>query len=146
MRRLHAVTLRAANGAEILMHIGLDTVALGGRGFTAHVAKGQRVQAGDRLISFDLDQLAQSARSLITPIVITNGEEFSIVARLENARVAHGQELMTLRPLVAVTAIGRAPPAAKSAASWSCRWRMAFTRAPPPGLPVWRKALPPRLP
>ena len=64
---LHAVTLRAANGAEILMHIGLDTVALGGTGFTAHVAKGQRVKAGDRLISFDLDQLAQAARSLITP-------------------------------------------------------------------------------
>src|ERR1700761_5870195 len=46
---LHAVTLRAPGGAEILMHIGLDTVALGGQGFTAHVAKGQHVKAGDRL-------------------------------------------------------------------------------------------------
>ena len=96
---LHAVTLRAENGAEILMHVGLDTVALGGRGFTAHVAKGQRVQAGDRLISFDLDQLARSARSLITPIVITNGEKFIIERRLENTGVATGQELMTLRRL-----------------------------------------------
>ena len=98
---LHAVTLRAAGGAEILMHIGLDTVALGGKGFTAHVAKGQKVKAGDRLISFDLDQLAQAARSLITPMIIANGEEFSIVTRLENARVAQGQEVMRLRPLSA---------------------------------------------
>ena len=96
---LHAVTLRAANGAEILMHIGLDTVALGGRGFTAHVTSGQRVRAGDKLISFDLDQLARSARSLITPIVITNGEDFVIARRQENKAVARGQDLMTLRRL-----------------------------------------------
>ena len=96
---LHAVTLRAANGAEILMHIGLDTVALGGRGFTPHVTSGQRVRAGDKLISFDLDQLARSARSLITPIVITNGEDFVIAQRQENKAVARGQHLMTLRRL-----------------------------------------------
>jgi phosphoenolpyruvate-protein phosphotransferase len=96
---LHAVTLRAANGAEILMHIGLDTVALGGQGFIAHVAKGQRVRAGDKLISFDLDQLAQSARSLITPIVITNGEGFVIARRSENVKLTRGQELMTVRRL-----------------------------------------------
>jgi phosphocarrier protein FPr/phosphocarrier protein len=95
----HAVTLRAANGAEILMHIGLDTVALGGQGFTPHVTKGQKVRAGERLISFDLDQLARSARSLITPIIITNGEDFAIAQRLENAGVARGQNLMTLRRL-----------------------------------------------
>jgi phosphoenolpyruvate-protein phosphotransferase len=96
---LHAVTLRAANGAEILMHLGLDTVALGGRGFTAHVAAGQKVKAGDALISFDLDQLAQSARSLITPIILTNGEHFTIVRRLENAKLARGQDMMTVRRL-----------------------------------------------
>jgi len=95
----HAVTLRAANGAEILMHIGLDTVALGGQGFTPHVTRGQKVRAGDTLISFDLDQLARSARSLITPIIITNGEDFAIAQRLENAGVARGQNLLTLRRL-----------------------------------------------
>lgn len=94
---LHAVTVRAVNGAEILMHIGLDTVALGGQGFTAHVVQGQKVQAGDKLISFDLDRLAQSARSLITPIVITNPEGFVIEQRTQNARIAHGRPLMTVR-------------------------------------------------
>jgi len=96
---LHAVTLRAANGAEILMHIGLDTVALGGQGFTAHVTQGQKVREGDALLSFDLDRLAHAARSLITPILLTNGEGFVIERRLENAKVARGQVLMTVRRL-----------------------------------------------
>ena len=77
----HAVTLRAANGAEILMHIGLETVSLAGEGFEAHVSDGQRVAAGDRLISFDIDLLARRAKSLITPIVITNGDDFAIASR-----------------------------------------------------------------
>ncbi|HXR94474.1 MAG TPA: phosphoenolpyruvate--protein phosphotransferase [Rhizomicrobium sp.] len=95
----HAITLRAANGAEILMHIGLDTVGLGGEGFSAHVRQGQKVAAGDRLISFDLEKLGRAAKSLITPIVIANGDDFAIEWRLENKRVARGQELMRVRPL-----------------------------------------------
>ena len=101
---LHAVTLRAANGAEILMHIGLDTVALGGQGFTSHVTKGQMVRAGEKLISFDLDGLARAARSLITPVVITNGENFVIEQRLVNSGVACGQKLMTLHRLTPLSA------------------------------------------
>jgi phosphocarrier protein FPr/phosphocarrier protein len=96
---LHAITLRARNGAEILIHIGLDTVALGGRGFTAHVTKGRPVRAGDVLITFDLDSLAEGARSLITPIVIANGERFAVSRRTENKSVARGEALMTIRPL-----------------------------------------------
>ncbi|MBN9553589.1 MAG: HPr family phosphocarrier protein, partial [Alphaproteobacteria bacterium] len=96
---LHAITLRARNGAEILIHIGLDTVALGGRGFTAHVTKGRSVRAGDMLITFDLDSLAEGARSLITPIVIANGERFAVSRRTENKSVARGEALMTIRPV-----------------------------------------------
>jgi len=68
----HAVTLRAAGGLELLLHIGLETVALNGEGFQAHVVDGQKVEAGDRLISFDLELLAGRAKSLISPVVITN--------------------------------------------------------------------------
>jgi phosphocarrier protein FPr/phosphocarrier protein len=92
----HAVTLRAANGAEILMHVGLETVGLGGEGFTVHVAAGDAVRAGDRLISFDLDLLAQRAKSLITPIVITNSEAFTIVRRAQDRGAAVGDFLMEL--------------------------------------------------
>ena len=58
---------RRASGVEVLMHIGLETVALKGEGFTARVAEGQAVKAGDPLIEFDLDRIAGGAKSLITP-------------------------------------------------------------------------------
>ena len=99
----HAVSLRADNGAEILMHIGLETVALNGEGFTVHVSEGQRVVAGDRLIGFDLDRLARRARSLVTPIVVTNGEAFEIVGRRTGREVAVGEPIATLRAIGAST-------------------------------------------
>ncbi|MBV9529043.1 phosphoenolpyruvate--protein phosphotransferase, partial [Sphingomonas sp.] len=72
----HSVTLRTESGAEFLIHVGLETVALNGRGFEAHVSDGDRVAAGDRLISFDMDAVGLNAKSLATPIVLTNGGEF----------------------------------------------------------------------
>ncbi|HJY40902.1 MAG TPA: phosphoenolpyruvate--protein phosphotransferase, partial [Steroidobacteraceae bacterium] len=94
----HAIALRATNGAEILLHVGIDTVALGGDGFEVLVAAGARVRQGDALVNFDLDTLAQRAKSLITPIVITNGERFAIA----NARVGQsldvGDPLLELQP------------------------------------------------
>jgi phosphocarrier protein FPr/phosphocarrier protein len=94
----HAVVLRADCGAEVLMHVGLETVALGGEGFVAHVKEGGRVRRGDPLLSFDLDALAQRARSLITPIVLTNGERFAILDRAQDRRVAAGEPVMALAP------------------------------------------------
>lgn len=98
-RACHAVTLRAANGAELLMHIGLDTVSLGGAGFEVHVRDGQPVEAGEPLISFDIDLLARKARSLLTPVVVTNAEAFAIVRREQDREAAVGDVLMELRPL-----------------------------------------------
>ncbi|MDP5279653.1 phosphoenolpyruvate--protein phosphotransferase [Sphingomonas sp. DG1-23] len=68
----HAVTLRLDNGAELLLHIGLETVALGGTGFSAKVIAGQRVAAGDVLIEFDMDTVVEAAKALITPVVLAN--------------------------------------------------------------------------
>jgi phosphoenolpyruvate-protein phosphotransferase len=70
----HAVTLVSSDGVEILMHIGLDTVQLKGRGFTARVKAGDTVRTGDALIDFDPDFVATHARSLMTQIVITSSE------------------------------------------------------------------------
>jgi phosphocarrier protein FPr/phosphocarrier protein len=95
----HAVTLRAANGAEILIHVGLETVALHGQGFVCHVREGQTVRTGESLISFDLDFLATKAKSLISPVVITNGEAFAIVRRSSDRETGLGEFLMELRPL-----------------------------------------------
>ena len=95
----HAVTLRATCGAEILIHVGLETVALGGQGFIAQVGEGRSVRTGDPLLTFDLDFLAQNAKSLITPIVVTNGDEFEIVRREDGREVEIGEFLMELKPL-----------------------------------------------
>lgn len=69
---LHAVTLRALGDLEVLLHIGLDTVKMRGEGFTAHVKVGDQVRVGDDLISFDLDKVATSAKSVLTQMVIAN--------------------------------------------------------------------------
>lgn len=100
----HAVTVRGDHGVEVLMHIGLETVGLKGEGFTAHVAEGQRVKAGDLLIAFDLDRTAHGARSLMTPVIITNGDAFQIVSRVAGREIAAGQPLLTLRALSASAA------------------------------------------
>jgi multiphosphoryl transfer protein len=67
----HAVSIRTARGIDVLIHIGIDTVQLGGRGFDARVRPGAAVRAGDELIRFDLDVVARGAKSLMTPIVVT---------------------------------------------------------------------------
>ncbi|TDQ37453.1 PTS sugar transporter subunit IIA [Aureibacillus halotolerans] len=68
----HAIGIQSVSGIEYLIHIGLETVALEGEGFEAHVKQGDKVSAGDLLITVDLDIVAQKANSTITPIVITN--------------------------------------------------------------------------
>jgi len=77
----HALTLRAADGVEVMLHIGLDTVALKGVGFTPRVKVGDKVEAGAPLIDFDLDQIATHAKSLLTEIIILNGDAARVVER-----------------------------------------------------------------
>src|SRR5262249_50697156 len=79
----HPVTLRADGGVEILLHVGIDTVGLAGEGFDLHVREGQRVRAGDKLITFDLDLLARRAKSVLTPVIITEGKGLSISRRTQ---------------------------------------------------------------
>ena len=93
----HAVTLKAPCGAEILIHVGLETVALNGQGFFSHVREGRSVKTGDPLLTFDLDLLACKAKSLISPIVITNGDDFHILRRNADREAGVGEFLMELR-------------------------------------------------
>ncbi len=73
----HAIGIRAKNGAEILIHIGLETVSLSGEGFETFVKEGDKVKVGDKLVSFDLDIIKSKAKSTITPIIITNTDQAS---------------------------------------------------------------------
>ena len=102
---LHAVTVRNEAGAEILIHIGLETVALGGKGFRALVAEGDSVARGDPLIEFDMDAVAMGAVSLITPVIVTNSEAFRIERRTTGKLVGVGEALMTLSPIGAETRV-----------------------------------------
>lgn len=95
----HAITLRGDGGVEILMHLGIDTVALGGAGFTPQVAVGEKVTRGQPLIRFDLDAIALAAPSLITPVIITNGDRFRITRRQTGQVVGVGEGLIYLEPL-----------------------------------------------
>jgi len=95
----HALALRATSGAEILIHVGVDTVALDGEGFIVHVRKGDRVRAGDLLLTFDLVLLAHKAPSLITPIVITNGDRFRITRANTKRMVTVGDTLFEVEPV-----------------------------------------------
>ena len=95
----HAVVLRAANGAEILLHVGCNTVELGGEGFAVHVVTGQAVRTGDPLLTFDLDAIALRAPSLLTPIVVVDGERFGITRRTEKRSLRAGDFLMEVRAL-----------------------------------------------
>ena len=97
----HAVSLRSAEGAEVLIHIGLDTVMLKGEGFTPLVAAGDTVARGDPLIRFDLDAVALAATSLITPVIVTNAEAFAISRRTTDAAIGACEALMTLVPVQA---------------------------------------------
>ncbi len=95
----HAVTIRAANDAELLLHVGIDTVNLKAAGFTMLVHAGQTVRAGEPLIRFDLDRLARSAPSLVTPVIVTQPERFQVLERHETGRIRAGDRLMTVRDM-----------------------------------------------
>lgn len=101
----HAVTVQLDAGPVLLLHVGLDTVGLGGAGFTKQVTDGQRVAAGDLLIGFDLDLLARSAKSLVTPVVVTNGEAFTLQPVTAGRAIAAGALLFELVPSGAAAAV-----------------------------------------
>lgn len=84
---LHAIALRTKSGAELMFHIGLDTVQEKGVGFEAHVAVGDVVETGDLLLSFDLEELTNKGYNMITPVILTNAQEFSDL-EIEESKVA----------------------------------------------------------
>lgn len=92
----HAVSIRAAEGIDVLIHVGIDTVHLGGRGFEARVRPGAQVRAGDELIRFDLDVVARGAKSLMTPIVVTSTEELSLRRCRTAGSVSSGELLFEI--------------------------------------------------
>lgn len=90
----HAVGIRTQDGLEVLIHIGMETVAMGGEGFTGHVKQGDKVKAGDTLVTFDLDLVKEKAESTISPIVITNSEAVESLTKTEANLVTFGKSVL----------------------------------------------------
>jgi phosphoenolpyruvate-protein phosphotransferase len=92
----HAVTIRTPDGADVLVHIGIDTVELQGRGFEAQVRLGQVVEAGQELIRFDLDTVARGAKTLLTPVVVAASDGLSIRHRRAAGSINAGDVLFEI--------------------------------------------------
>lgn len=75
----HAIGLELDNGAELLIHIGINTVELNGEGFQAYVSEGERVKKGQTLITFDQKWIAKKGYSTVTPVIVTNADDYTSV-------------------------------------------------------------------
>lgn len=91
----HAIGLQHADGAEVLIHIGLDTVKLGGQHFNLKVESGQKVSAGDLLVEFDVAAITAAGYDLTTPVIVTNGDLYPAIATPASGPIAHGDALYT---------------------------------------------------
>lgn len=89
----HAIGLRSITGAELLIHIGLNTVKLAGKHFTTHVQQGQQVKAGDTLVEFDKDAIEAEGYDVTTPIIITNHRKFETLAGVAEGTIRVGDPL-----------------------------------------------------
>ena len=94
----HGIMFQTAQGVELLIHIGLDTVNLKGKNFTSHTENGAQVKAGDLLVEFDLDAIRAEGYDPVTPIVVTNGDDYirSVNMVKSDEKVKHGDCLLTI--------------------------------------------------
>jgi PTS system glucose-specific IIA component len=86
----HAIGIRAKNGAEILIHIGLETVSLNGEGFQTYISEGDKVKTGDKLVAFDMEIIKEKAKSTVTPIIITNTDQAASLVIKGEGKVESG--------------------------------------------------------
>lgn len=90
----HAIGLQSTEGIEMLIHIGLDTVKLDGKHFTAHVEQDQKVKKGDLLIEFDKEEIKAAGYDTIVPVIITNTAAFKSVEPLEINKVINNEKAL----------------------------------------------------
>ncbi|HEM3474940.1 beta-glucoside-specific PTS transporter subunit IIABC [Streptococcus suis] len=91
----HAIGLRTENGAELLIHIGMDTVSLAGKGFESFVQVGDVVEAGQKLLEFDLNQIKAADLPVITPIIVTNTADYEDILVTQESQINSGDYLLT---------------------------------------------------
>lgn len=90
----HAVAIKADNGTELLIHVGLDTVKLGGKYFDAHVKEGDKVKVGTPLVNFDLEAIKREGYDCITPVIVTNTADYREVIAIDDKAVKCGDPVI----------------------------------------------------
>ncbi len=94
----HAVGITSENGAELLIHVGIDTVEMNGEGFTSHIQKGDQVNVGDLLLEVDLQTVKDHDYDPTTMVIITNSADYADIKVTETENIAHADELLELVP------------------------------------------------
>jgi PTS system beta-glucosides-specific IIC component len=95
-KKKHALAVVSDKGAEILVHVGIDTVKLDGQHFTSHIQEGDRVKAGQLLLEFDVEKIKAAGYHTVTPIIVTNSHEYTDVLPLQQGQVREGVELLQI--------------------------------------------------
>lgn len=92
----HAVNILSSDGAEVLLHIGIDTVKLGGKHFESHVSDGQEIKKGDLLITFDIEAIKAEGYKVTTPLIIGNTDDYSAIAAAAQGKISAGSKILKI--------------------------------------------------
>lgn len=93
---LHAVSMTSETGVEMLIHVGIDTVALKGKHFKGYVKEGSLVKRGDLLMEFDIEAIKNAGYDVISPVIICNSDDYSQVEKIIGKEVKVGETIMKL--------------------------------------------------
>lgn len=111
----HAINLRANNGAEFLIHVGIDSVNMAGHGFEAHVSRGDQVKRGQLLLSFDLEQVLRGSSSLKSPVLMLDSDEHEVFNLRQTGPVLFGEHLFEIKIAREKSAFAEVPDRRKEA-------------------------------
>ncbi|MDE6686159.1 MAG: PTS glucose transporter subunit IIA, partial [Lachnospiraceae bacterium] len=90
------VTIQSSDGADVLLHIGIDTVKLGGKHFESHVSDGQEIKKGDLLVTFDIDAIKAEGYKLTTPLIIGNTDDYSSFSPAAQGKISAGDIILRM--------------------------------------------------
>ncbi len=90
----HAISIRSKTGAELLIHMGIETVKLNGEGFHVLVNEGDKIKKGSSIAEFDIEKVSNTGTNVITPIILVNGDQFKIENRVSHQSITGGQDML----------------------------------------------------
>ena len=93
----HAIGLKADHGVEILIHVGINTVELGGKFYTSHVTEGDRVRTGQVMLTFDMEKIKEAGYDLTTPMIVTNSDDYQEIRILKTGNVTKQDAVLEIK-------------------------------------------------